>query len=312
MNFSTLDVKSFFQDRKTVFLTAILCCFLWGSAFPAIKAGYHLLSITRDQVPSQLLFAGWRFFLAGLLLLGFARLTGRPIFNFTPRQGGQLIALGLVQTSIQYVFFYIGLAHATGVKSSIMNATGAFFSVVLAHFIYRNDRLTPLKALGCLIGFAGVMVVNFKPGALDMEFSLLGEGFVVIAAFILSAASIYGKRLSQSMDAVVMTGWQLGIGGAVLIGAGFGFGGHLEGMGLPALGLLLYMALLSAAAFALWGILLKYNPVGLFAAFQFLIPVFGVLLSALFLGENMLEWKNALSLVLVCAGIWLVTRAKAA
>ncbi|MDC7682244.1 DMT family transporter [Asticcacaulis sp. BYS171W] len=312
MNFSTLNVKTFFQDRTTVFLSAVLCCLLWGSAFPAIKVGYQLLSITRDQVPSQLLFAGWRFVIAGLLLLIFAQLTGRPVFRLTRQQAFDITVLGLIQTAIQYVFFYIGLAHATGVKSSIMNATGAFFSVVLAHVLYRNDRLTPLRTLGCLIGFAGVMVVNFKPGALDMEFSLLGEGFVVIAAFILSAASIYGKKLSQTVDAVVMTGWQLGIGGAILAITGAGFGGHMDGMGLPAMGLLVYMGILSAVAFCLWGILLKYNPVGLVAAFQFLIPVFGVTLSALFLGESIWAWKNALSLVLVCAGIWLVTRSKPA
>ena len=56
------------------------------------------------------------------------------------------------------MFFYIGLAYATGVKSSIMNATGTFFSVLLAHFIYKNDRLSFNKALGCMIGFAGVLV----------------------------------------------------------------------------------------------------------------------------------------------------------
>jgi len=307
-----VDFKTVFQDRRIVIASAILCCLLWGSAFPAIKVGYHLLSITRDMVPSQLAFAGWRFVIAGSLLLGFAALTGRPVLHFSPRQGAQLVALGLVQTTVQYVFFYIGLAHASGAKSSIMNATGAFFSVVLAHFLFRNDRLTPMKALGCLLGFAGVMVVTLRPGAFDMEFSLLGEGFVVIAAFILSAASIYGKRLSQSMDAIVMTGWQLGIGGVVLVAIGlFGggqIGAQISATSLPALGLLFYMGVLSAVAFALWGILLKYNPVGLIAAFQFLIPVFGVLLSALVLGEQVLEWKNAVALVLVCIGIWLVTR----
>lgn len=312
-----VDFKTVFQDRRIVIASAILCCLLWGSAFPAIKVGYHLLSITRDMVPSQLTFAGWRFVIAGSLLLGFAALTGRPVLHFSPRQGAQLVALGLVQTTVQYVFFYIGLAHASGAKSSIMNATGAFFSVVLAHFLFRNDRLTPMKALGCLLGFAGVMVVTLRPGAFDMEFSLLGEGFVVIAAFILSAASIYGKRLSQSMDAIVMTGWQLGIGGVVLVAIGVFGGGQigaqisatsLPATSLPALGLLFYMGVLSAVAFALWGILLKYNPVGLIAAFQFLIPVFGVLLSALVLGEQVLEWKNAVALVLVCIGIWLVTR----
>ncbi|OYW80712.1 MAG: hypothetical protein B7Z26_06030, partial [Asticcacaulis sp. 32-58-5] len=85
-------------------------------------------------------------------------------------------------------------------------------------------------------------------------------------------------------------------------------GGHLGPITLLSGGLLLYMVMLSAVAFALWALLMKFNPVGFVATFQFLIPVAGVGLSGLLLGENILEWKNAVSLVLVCVGIWLVTR----
>ena len=60
-------------------------------------------------------------------------------------------------------------------------------------------------------------------------------------------------------------------------------------------------------AFALWSLLLKHNRVSLVTAFTFLIPVFGALLSALFLNESILEWKNALALLLVCLGIRQVT-----
>jgi drug/metabolite transporter (DMT)-like permease len=68
------------------------------------------------------------------------------------------------------------------------------------------------------------------------------------------------------------------------------------------------MALLSSVAFALWSLLLKHHRVSLVSAYTFLIPVFGALLSALFLQESILEWKNALALLLVCYGIWLVTQ----
>ncbi len=98
-----------------------------------------------------------------------------------------------------------------------MNATGTFFSVLLAHYIYKNDRLSYRKALGCMVGFVRVMVVNFSDGLLSFEFTLLGEGFVVIAAFVLSAASIDGKKVSQGLDAMVLTGYQLAIGGVALL-----------------------------------------------------------------------------------------------
>jgi len=189
-----------------------------------------------------------------------------------------------------------------------MNATGTFFSVLLAHFIYHNDRLSWNKVLGCAVGFVGVMVVNFNDSLLDFHFALAGEGSVVLAAFILSAASIYGKKVSQDMDSIVLTGYQLAIGGIALTLGGTLFGGSLSGFSWKASALLVYLVLLSSVAFALWTILLKYNRVGLVTIFNFLIPIFGALLSAAFLGESILEWKNVLALVLVCTGIFLVTK----
>ncbi len=74
--------------------------------------------------------------------------------------------------------------------------------------------------------------------------------------------------------------------------------------------LMAYMVLLSALAFSIWSALLKHNPVGRVTIFNFLIPVFGVDLSAVFLGEDVFIWKNGLALLPVCAGIWLVTAEK--
>lgn len=303
---------SLYKTRTGVFLLAILCCALWGSAFPAIKSGYALLQVAPTDIASQLLFAGWRFALAGVILLIVAVGMKKPVLAMSGRQAGQVALLGLTQTAIQYVFFYIGLAHATGVKSSIMNATSVFFSVVLAHFIYADDRLSGRKALGCLIGFLGVVVVNLGGGGeFGFDFTLLGEGFIVIAAFVLAAASIYGKRLSRNLDPMVMTGWQLAVGGLILTAAGMAMGGRIQGLDVTSGTLLLYLALLSSVAFAVWSLLLKHNPVGMIAAFNFLIPVFGVSLSAVFLGESMLRWSYLIALILVCAGIWLVTRPNA-
>lgn len=302
--------EPYFTRLPVVFSLAILCTFLWGSAYPAIKTGYALLHIEQHDIASQMVFAGQRFLLAGLILLALARLLKKPSIAFTRTTLAQLTVLGLSQTTVQYIFFYIGLAYTTGVKASILNATGTFFSVLLAHFIYQNDRLTHRKFLGCTIGFTGVFLVNFNHSLLDFKFTLAGEGSIVLAAFFLASASIYGKRLSQRMDAMLMTAWQLAIGGAALLVIGYLSGGHSGEFDLSSVLLLIYLALLSSAAFALWSILLKYNPVGMITIFNFLIPIFGSLLSALFLNESILEWKNLLALMLVCSGIYLVTRGK--
>lgn len=295
-----------FSDRRVVFAIATLCCLLWGSAVPAVKIGYELFAIAPADTGSLLLFAGIRFFIAGLMLLAYATLTGKPV-GLDRRGLGEVALLGLLSTAAQYVFFYIGLAHSTGVKVSITTSTSTFFSVLLAHFIYANDKLTWWRIAGCLLGFAGVVAVNLSSGAFDLNFTLLGEGFIVTAALLFSIGAIYGKRVSRAMDTTTMTGWQLLLGGAMLGIAGAASGGALATPDWQALLLLGYLAALSAAAFALWSLLMKHNPVGMVAIFNTLIPIFGVLLSGLFLGENIFEWKNLAALFLVSAGIWMVT-----
>lgn len=297
-----------FARKNVAYACATLCCLLWGSSYPAIKSGYELFQIATDDIPSKVVFAGYRFLFAGLLLLFFALAQRKPIARLTPRQFGQLSLLGLTQTTIQYTFFYIGLAYTTGVKGSIMNATGTFFSVLLAHFIYQNDKLSYNKTIGCILGFAGVMLVNFNSGLMDFSFVWQGDGFVVLAAFILSAATLYGKRISQTVDPTVMTGWQLAIGGLVLVVGGYSTGGTLEVHNIEAVAILGYLTLLSSVAFALWSMLLKVNRVSMIAPFNFVIPVAGTVLSAIFLGENILDIKYAIALVLVCSGIWWVNK----
>lgn len=300
----------FFSRPMVVYAIAILCTVLWGSAYPAIKTGYALLNIEAHDVASQMVFAGQRFLLAGIFLIILSVLFRRHTGTITKTKVRQIVVLGLTQTSLQYIFFYLGVAFATGVKASILNATGTFFSVLLAHFIYHNDRLTQRKAIGCTVGFLGVFIVNFNQSLLDFQFSLLGEGSVILAAFILAAASIYGKKISQGIDAMVMTAWQLAIGGLALLCVGYLFGGHSGDFDFASLSLLIYLACLSSAAFALWSVLLKHNPVSMVTIFNFLIPVFGSSLSSIFLGETILEWKNMVALILVCSGIYLVTKSK--
>lgn len=212
--------SSFFTRKPVVIGLALLACMLWGSAYPAIKNGFILFNITADDTASKILFAGYRFLLAGIVVLIFSMCTHsvRRVFNFSGRDFFRLFMLGMAMTAIQYTFFYIGLSHTTGVKGSILNSTSSFFGVLIAHFLYANDRLKWYTVVGCLLGFIGVMVVNFDPEQFNFAFTLTGEGFVVISAFLLSAAGVYGKWMSQKMDSVVLTGWQLTFGSLLLAG----------------------------------------------------------------------------------------------
>lgn len=94
------------------------------------------------------------------------------------------------------------------------------------------------------------------------------------------------KRYSETEDPVMLSGWQFVFGGAVLTVIGFLMGGRLGHMSAKAFLMLLYLAFVSAAAYSLWAVLLKHNPVSKVAIFGFMNPVCGVLLSTILLDEK--------------------------
>jgi drug/metabolite transporter (DMT)-like permease len=94
----------------------------------------------------------------------------------------------------------------------------------------------------------------------------------------------------------------------VLLAARYAFGGTIRNFTLASASLHFYMVVLSSLAFSLWSHLLKHNRVSTMTAFNFMVPIFCVVLSALFLGESIFSLTNAMALVLVSLGIWLVSR----
>ena len=294
------------MKKQKVMILAVLATFLWGSAYPCIKIGYELFEIAADDLGSKFLFAGIRFVMAGLMVLAFTALKQPKDCIPKKNMAGRLVLLGILQTTIQYIFFYIGLANTTGAKSAIINSLTAFFPIVLAPLFFRDDRLTVKKGLGCLIDLAGIVIINLDGSGLG-GFKLTGEGFAVFAAMAQSLASIYSKKLARYMNVMTITGYQLFIGGILLAAAGVLTGGTLTAVWQGVL-LLLYMAALSAVAFTVWTYLLSHNPVSSVSIYNLLIPVFGTVLSGIFLQENIMTWTHLISIVLVCMGIVLVNR----
>lgn len=304
------EKETFLTKNSIVCLLALLCCFLWGSAFPCIKIGYQLFEIGDGDTWSQILFAGIRFTLAGILVVCVCSLKERKLLAPKKTSWGMVFKISMCQTAVQYVFFYVGLAHTTGVKGSIMEGANVFMAVLLASLVYHQESLTPLKGFGCLIGFAGVVLVNLGGGGLGGGIALNGEGFLLIACLSYAFSSVLIKIYSRRENPVVLSGYQFILGGLIMTVAGIAFGGSISGVSFQGYVLLLYMALISAVAYSVWSVLLKYNSVSKVAVFGFTTPIFGVVLSAAFLHENSsLPWLQSLSaLALVCAGIYIVNR----
>lgn len=202
------------------------------------------------------------------------------------------------------------MAHTTGSKGSVINASNAFFSIITAHFLLKDEKITLKKMAGCITGFAGVILVNLKSGGMGLGMAFEGEGMILLCSAAYGISSVTLKKISERETPAVITAYQLLFGGAVLIITGILAGGSVQGFTIQSSALLLYMALLSTVAFSIWAELLKYNPVGKIAVYSFSIPVFGVAFSAVFLNEDVFSWQNLVALVLVSAGIIIVNYTK--
>ncbi|MGN0383996.1 MAG: DMT family transporter [Eubacterium sp.] len=303
-------MKKSLTKTPVVCILALICCLLWGSAFSCVKIGYRLWEIASDDTASKILFAGNRFLLAGILTIFIGSLTSHKFIKPQADSFVLIIKLCFLQTVIHYIFFYIGLANTSGVKSSILESTSVFASILIASLLLKMEKLTSAKIAGCVLGFAGIILLNLSGLSFDSSFSLFGEGFIILSAIMSALSSIFLKRYSKYENPVVLSGYQFVLGGLILIIIGFMMGGRFNTFSLPAILMLIYLAFVSSVAYSLWGILLKYNPVSKIAIFSFMNPVFGVLLSAVLLGETTqaLDYKNFIALILVCFGIYIVNK----
>ena len=275
--------KNIFKNTFVIAVLALFCNVLWGSATPFIKIGYELMMPVKNTA-STILFAGIRFFFAGILTVLIYSIGRRKFLVPKKENIPKVLTVSLFQTILQYTFFYIGLANTTGVKGTIISGSNAFFAVLVACVIFRQEKLTFKKIIACLMGFAGIILINLN--GLDFNMKFTGEGFVMLTALSYAFSSVFIKIFSKDEDPVVISGYQFIFGGAVMILIGLFMNGRIVIENTTSLLVLLYLSAISAVAYSLWGVLLKHNPVSKVAIYTFTTPVFGVFLSYLMLSEN--------------------------
>lgn len=301
--------KSIFQNPFVLMITALFCCALWGSATPFIKTGYALI-MPWGGTSSTILFAGLRFTFAGLITIVIYSIARKKFLYPQKENMPKILTVASFQTILQYIFFYIGLANTTGVKGTIASGSSAFFALLVAALIFKMETLSFKKIVACIMGFAGIILVNLN--GLDLTMNFFGDGFVIFSAIASAVASVFTKKYSKYEEPVVISGYQFLIGGLVMIAVGLAMGGNLQFPDIRAIGVMVYLAFLSAAAYSLWSILLKYNPVSKVSIYSFMTPVCGVILSNIMLGEaGSVATANLFSaMVLVSGGILLLNYSK--
>lgn len=302
------EETSIFQRPLWVAIFALTAATVWGWAYPLIKLGFGEFGITAEMTGSKMLFAGIRFFLSGVIVLSVARQRG---LDFKARCDGAwwfILIYALLNTTLHYACFYIGLSHAEGARSAILNSLSVFSVVIFACMFFKSDRMTTRKMMGCVIGFAGILALNLG-GEESGQFTWLGDGFIILNALCGASASLLTRGLGKRVDVFVGTGYSLALGGALLILPGMMMGGTLPHITLAGCIILVLLIGISTIGFTLYNKLLTCNPVGKVAIYNSLIPVIGAVTSCMCLSEPF-HVKYVIAGALAAGGIYIINKGK--
>lgn len=299
------------KDKRYKAIPAFFCALGWSLAYPLIKIGYEQFRIAPDDLGGKILFAGIRFFFAGALVLAFCLILKKKIEIKCKKDFLWLILFAAINTTLHYMFAYIGLGYNESARSTILDSMGGFFLIILSAIIFSDDKMSALKIIGCVLGIAGIVSINIQPGVNFFEnISLRGDGMILLNACCAGFGGILTRVVSKKMNMINATGLSMLIGGALLIGIGFAVGIDSE-WSINAEGILVLFALvlISAACFGVYNQLLAYHPISKIAIYNALIPVLGVFFAALLLNEELKKQYFA-AVLMVAVGIYLVNTDK--
>ncbi|MBR2300862.1 MAG: DMT family transporter, partial [Bacteroidaceae bacterium] len=255
------DRKSIFERPVWVALLALTAATAWGWAYPLIKLGFEEFAITGSMTAEKMLFAGVRFAIAGMIVLGIAR-TANISFALKERGGFWYVLLfALMNTTLHYAFFYIGLSHSGGARAAILNSLGVFLLVLFACMFFKSDKLTTRKIIGCVIGFAGILALNVGSGS-SSDFTLMGDGMIILNALCSAIAGLMTRGLGKRVNVFVGTGYSLALGGVLLIVPAVYMGARIPQVTFAGVVILLTLVGISTFGFMIYNKLLTCNPVG--------------------------------------------------
>lgn len=277
-------------------LFAVFLCILWGGSIPSLK-------LTLEGMP-PLAVAAWRFLIGVILIGAWCRLIGIDL-KLPLREHRSLSVLGVIFIA-QIVAINFGTNMTTSSYAVVLLNSSPLFTAVLAHLFIADDRLTIRKSVGLVLAFAGLsyMFIRTPPG----KSLLAGNALALLSGVLLAVIFVYSKHLLRRLSPFQVLFWEMSYGVPAFFLLTWIFeGGEPYALTHLVIGGLLYQGIVVAAfCFVSWTHLLQRYTPSQVVSFQFSVPVFGLILSALLLGE-LVTLRFVLGVTLVAAGIYLVT-----
>lgn len=274
-----------------------------------IKVGYALLNIPSGDTGSIILFAGVRFLIAGILTIVIFSIVGRKPLIPNKSSIPKIANLSLFQTILQYICFYLGLAYTTGPKASIINGSACVFALLISCFIFKSEKFTVQKIIASVLCFGGIAISGVGSASVGSLAFTIGDLLIILSEISYSFSSAFLKKYSVDNSPYMLSGYQFVFGGAVMIAVGLLMHGSFDMQNARGMLVLVYLAFVSAIAYSLWGMLLKYNSVSRIAVCGAMTPIFAYVLSIIILGDSSDSMlSNIIALAFVVAGIVIMNR----
>ncbi len=283
---------------------AIVACVLWATAFAGVKIGL--------KYTPPLQFAGFRFFISGVLILPFIPKLIRKT-HLSLREVGFIGFIGIIQISLQYALFYSGMNLVPGALGAMVVGSGPVFVAIVAHFLIPSDKLTLRKMASIGLGLIGIVIITLgrnKMGAVGTA-AVLGI-LLLIANNILSGfGNVFVAKDKRRVPPLILSSYSMVFGGLVLWITGIGIEGYKSGPFPTEYYLSLgWLSFLSAAAISIWYTLLgrKGVKVSNLNMWKFIIPVLGASLSWAMLPNESPTLIAILGMVLVAIALVILSR----
>lgn len=274
------------KEKRWAIIFSLMAMFLWGSAIPLIKLTYLHAGILPDDPGGKIFIAGIRFFMAGLLTYIYFFLFNKEKVERDKINFKFIIILALIQTTLQYSTYYIGLSNTLGSLAAVIQASNAFITVIISVILIADEKLTARKVAALIIGSIGLLIINLKDAG-SFHFKLTGEGFILIATTLNALASVLIRKYGRDQNSFLMTGTQFLLGATPLIIIGALTHTSLVNFDLKLFLMLSYGAFISATSFTIWTSVLQAHSASEFGVYKLFIPIFGTILSVLVLGEEL-------------------------
>jgi drug/metabolite transporter (DMT)-like permease len=276
----------------------IILGLIWSSSFLWIKIGVQEIG-PMALVAFRMLFGALTAIIIGIYL--------KVAWPRDWKTWGIFAILGPTSLAIPIFFISWGEQTIDSAVASILNATTPLFTIVIAHFLLQDDKMTVPKVLGLLIGFAGVIVLLSKDFVAGAQNSVIGQAAVILASLFYAGSAVYARKLTQRVDGIVRGAMPLITSTIFMWIVGPLTEKPFEFPFLPLTWIaILWLGILGSglAVIMLYYLIHEIGPTRA-SMVTYLFPVGGVILGVIFLNEH-LSWQLVVGTLLIIASLAVV------